>query len=124
MRSPYSGSKDDRVRGECSGLPECCINFFIETWRMDPQANPEHDAKMIENRENGFEFHYIPCPTCLENKRFVEIKSCDGPHCFCGQWAHRQLVDSATLEIAPIVNKYYKKWKRSVRMNRKKRRGY
>lgn len=124
MRSPYSGSTDDRIRGECSGLPPCCIEFFIETWRMDPESNQEHADRMVKAKAEGVDFWYVPCPECLETKSFVEISHCDGPHCFCGQWKHRQLVNEKLGEINPNVRASYKKWRRRVRANLKKRRGW
>ena len=124
LRSPRT-EHDDLIRGECSGIPPCCIEFFIEKWGLDVDsvANAEHEKRMDALRER-FYFQYVPCPDCITAERFVEIRSCDGPHCFCGQWESRQLISQKLDDMEPHVRKAYRKWRRKIRANRKRRRGY
>jgi hypothetical protein len=119
MRSPRS-ENDDEVRGRCSGIPECCVKFFIEQRPFGETSHSykEHTKRMDDMRER-FEFQYIPCPDCLGAKRFVELKLCNESNCFCGQWEYRERAESKLKDISD-----YRKQKRRVRMSRKKRRGY
>lgn len=118
MRSPRVPF-DDELRGKCSGIPACCIKFYVEVW--SPNDNPfkdcpEHSTLMDEAKLKGFKFSYVPCPSCLESRNFVELKHCtsDG-NCFCGQWERRELMKEQDEA---------RKQRRRSRMARKKRRGY
>ncbi len=113
VRSPLS-ERDDRLRGRCSGIPECCITFFTEIWMTKQklfQNIVNHERRMLVDRET-FGFRYIPCPDCLDKKHFIKLRYCNGPDCFCGQWKHRE------------AEKIYRKWRRSRKSNRKRRRGF
>ena len=75
-----------------SGIPACCIKFYITKWLWIEKATTDKNdyfnkywRKMNEKRKiilnpitNKIEysFTYIPCPTCLKYERFVKIKSC------------------------------------------------
>lgn len=67
---------DDRPRGRCTGVPECCIDYFIAGGRA-----PE-----------GLDWEYVPCPECIRTgnritpKLCVELKDA----CTCGTWANRR----------------------------------
>lgn len=123
MRSPRF-EHDDLVRGRCSGIPECCITFFIETWMMDLDITFKHKERMDEVRGDPIRFRYVPCPDCLVAQRFVEIRHCDGPSCFCGQWEHREMVQEKLRKIEPTAFRAYRKWRRISKSKRKQRRGY
>lgn len=117
MRSPRVPF-DDELRGTCSGIPTCCINFYIMVW--SPNDNPakdcpEHQMLMDEAKREGFKFYYIPCPACLKARRFVEIKQCSNGNCFCGQWERREAMKGGEQD---------RKKRRRRRMARKKQRGY
>jgi hypothetical protein len=70
----------DVVRGEHSGIPPCCIEFFVTTWRRqwhDPRRAGIYRARirmagLRQRRRVG----YIPCPECLDAHRFVRIHTC------------------------------------------------
>jgi hypothetical protein len=54
-----------------SGFPPCCIRFFIET---DGRPLDRHYKIAMEAaRPLG----YLPCPVCLREKRFVEVRRCN-----------------------------------------------
>lgn len=109
---------DDVVRGQCSGIPECCIKYFVDVWSQNnnPWKDcPEHAERMMDAKEKGLEFFYIPCPACIATENFVETKDCTESNCFCGQWERREVFKEQDLE---------KNRKRRSRMARKKRRGY
>lgn len=112
MKSPRI-EDDNRVRGECSGIPGCCITFFIDVW--DTSEVSAHEKAMDEARKKGFKFQYVPCPDCLSATRFVEIKDCKASNCFCGQWKYKE--KTALLEEE-------RSRRRRTRMARKHRRGY
>lgn len=107
---PVKGTDHD-LRGQCTGLPPCCIKFFIEQWQDMPEAPRDEYMDKIDG------VGYIPCPDCLAKQSFVEPKDCEEANCVCGQWAHRQLIEDA-------IDLDKKKNKRRSRMARKKRRGY
>ncbi len=62
------------LAGRCSGLPECCIAWFVELHRMEERGEREAaDAYRIKiPRGMG----YIPCPQCLASQAFVLVRDC------------------------------------------------
>lgn len=62
--------------GRHSGFPDCCVWFFMSQWLpaylQRTTFFEEYGAKIDEAMPG-----YVPCPTCLENKTFVEVKRCD-----------------------------------------------
>ena len=62
-----------REYGRHSGIPECCINFFIEVWCANSQKLYCYSQKISSIKE----LTYIPCPNCLVNKTFVTTHTCD-----------------------------------------------
>ena len=69
--------EDDIKCGKCSGIPECCVNFFITVWKPLHIDDKLPYLKVMDNSEKDQDIHYIPCPECLENKRFVTLLPCD-----------------------------------------------
>ena len=61
-----------REFGRHSGIPECCINFFIEVWTTHVPVLHYYQQKFAH-----LNIDYIPCPNCLVNKSFVQIHKCD-----------------------------------------------
>lgn len=114
MRSPRL-EHDDLLRGRCSGIPECCIKFFIEIWMIDPAITTDHKKRLSEIRDT-FRFGYIPCPDCVDKENFVDVRHCESSSCFCGQWEHREMIND--------IKRARKKWCRNRRSTRKQRRGY
>lgn len=62
-----------------SGIPKCCILFFVKLWRpltfcgLMPLVNSYMAARMTL----GPSAQYIMCPACLLARNVVEIKPCD-----------------------------------------------
>lgn len=57
-----------------SGFPECCIKFWVTKWTWaDPDSSfKKKHWKLLRKHDVG----YIPCPKCLRNKTFVDVKPC------------------------------------------------
>jgi hypothetical protein len=64
--------------GVHSGIPMCCIKFFVNEWpSYSLEAHREHIAKAAEIN-GGENYGYIPCPDCLEKGVApVTLKSCN-----------------------------------------------
>lgn len=62
-----------------SGLPECCIVFFMTVWMPSFQIGFLDMPYMKHIRSLKDRPQYIPCPACLVNKNIVMIKECDCP---------------------------------------------
>lgn len=90
---------DDRIRGECSGIPPCCIAFFVNVWPGICAANDAEDpvAEALYQRHLDQPARYIPCGDCIDAGRFVEVRSCaadGGAHCICGTWSSSRVIDA------------------------------
>jgi hypothetical protein len=91
-----------------SGLPACCIRFFItdKMW-MQENSNREYLTKI---QLTGKNWGYIPCPVCLQSGRVVEVLSCpDGKICFPGdghllQMVHQDVFAQEMIDQIDAVN--------------------
>lgn len=96
----------DRLRGECTGLPECCVDFYVGPWSTWHAAQTDMWTtyrKRIDAALHTHFFAYIPCPTCLAAKRFVRANRCV-PGCLCGY--HKAAI--SVLRVArPIVDEHW-----------------
>ena len=63
-----------REFGRHFGIPECCINFFIEVWTTHVPELRYYQQKFIH-----LNVEYIPCPNCLVNRTFVVTHKCGKP---------------------------------------------
>jgi len=76
----------DIVRGLHSGMPICCVAFFVRTWapRVDAaKAGSGADRRYVQRHiakcsglKKGHRPNYVPCPVCLRAKTFVRIHRC------------------------------------------------
>lgn len=57
----------DEQCGLCSGIPSCCVRFFITTWKHNPSK--EH---LVRCRG----YRYIACPDCISSGHKVQIARC------------------------------------------------
>lgn len=89
--------REDIACGFHSGFPPCCIKFFITKWVWwgNSKARKEHWKKI--RRIRCSKVNYIPCPKCLRNKTFVELKKCP-----------------KNCTKLKLVNEYYKKNKNRI----------
>jgi hypothetical protein len=67
-RAPLDWKRRDIRCGQHSGIPACCIAFFIEDWPRINSATPTPYTEALELADPG----YIACPTCLERGSFVK----------------------------------------------------
>jgi hypothetical protein len=70
-------AEQNTLRGTCSGIPECCVAFFVNDWKFGNHPNRGKHMKAG--------YGYIPCPACLESGNRVEIRHCLDGGCICGQ---------------------------------------
>ena len=64
-----------RECGKHSGIPECCIKWFIGPWS---NIRAHSWAWALYWRQNSKDNpSYIRCLTCIKNGVVVEIKECD-----------------------------------------------
>jgi hypothetical protein len=86
----------DRECGSHSGIPKCCIEFFVTKWWPlclvgaigpieDRQAVVKHRARLL-----GVEFRHVPCDACLETGNTIELKPCP-PDCWKSTLPRRRL---------------------------------
>jgi hypothetical protein len=68
---PYS-DEWHRAFGLHSNIPECCVDYFVGTWRtrFDTERGRDY-VKMTKS------WKYIPCPECLAAKRIERLHYCD-----------------------------------------------
>ena len=93
LKTPYykltsdsrpNNRKRDIICGRHSGIPECCIKFFIDCWAIKYMRNKKlrgrywaliHIAEIIFDVEH---WGYIPCPDCLiTGKRRAALARCN-----------------------------------------------
>ena len=67
---------EHRACGRVSGIPECCVRFWLSNyWQYMNDAD-----KLVYHTLIPDKVQYIPCPTCLAKREFVEIlkvEDCD-----------------------------------------------
>tara|TARA_Y100000593_G_scaffold38054_1_gene73837 strand:- start:5134 stop:5361 length:228 start_codon:yes stop_codon:yes gene_type:complete len=60
--------------GRHSGIPECCIQWFVTAWSNYVYINSDLRNKYLLVNDN---VGYIRCPTCIANRSVIKIKECD-----------------------------------------------
>lgn len=73
-RAEFDAIADDTARGRLSGIPSCCIRFFIEQWLplcRDPTRAAVRRAYMRAIRWERW--GYVPCPDCFCANRRVRV---------------------------------------------------
>ena len=73
-----------------SGIPECCVLFFLTCWPIirryeDETGEPSIYRVLVLEAETESK-GYIPCPACLASRRFVEMRECDRGEPGRGLW--------------------------------------
>src|SRR5690349_7761603 len=62
-----------RIVGRCSGIPECCVLFWIDAqprFRRDDPVMVAHWSQVPKG------LGYIPCPACLEARAWRRVRGC------------------------------------------------
>jgi len=62
--------------GRHSGIPECCINWFIGPWSAIRTFSWAWSLYWRENNK-GVDVEYIRCLECIKDSVIVDIKECD-----------------------------------------------
>lgn len=75
--------------GMHSGIPDCCIKFFVTVWVWVPKTRKSKTFRDYWNKmekkykygkdtlDNGAKYlGYIPCPSCLHKNNFIQVKDC------------------------------------------------
>jgi hypothetical protein len=62
--------------GRHSGIPECCIDWFIGPWSSISIPGKAWALYWKEN-DKARNVEYIRCPTCIKKSIVVKIKGCD-----------------------------------------------
>ena len=68
----------DRLCGKCSGIPDCCIEYFVGEWLSsgcDRIKRPDLPS-----------WGYVPCRNCVTSGNRVVVKICRKGDCYCGMW--------------------------------------
>jgi hypothetical protein len=59
--------------GAHSGIPLCCINFFVNVW--DKRRLWEQDRR-ITRAVKASSVEYVQCPSCVRHKRVARLRIC------------------------------------------------
>jgi len=71
----------ERAVGLCSGIPRCCVEFFLRVWRF-LYLEQDTDSKFMAAYRKWSNADYIRCPMCISMRRKVKVKICT-PECGC-----------------------------------------
>jgi hypothetical protein len=58
-----------------SGIPSCCIEFFVDEWDAKRLWRQDDLPLVREIHESGAQ--YVQCPKCLMNNCVVDLHFCD-----------------------------------------------
>lgn len=70
--------------GVHSGLPACCVKFFITdiTWMTSTQSRNYRGKIKLRSDALGIVWGYIPCSNCLRDGKVVKVLPCpENSHC-------------------------------------------
>ena len=70
-------SDHHRECGRHSGIPECCIDWYLGPWSNLVSVVPYLWSLHWKANYRSAEPDYIRCPPCIESNRVVEIKECE-----------------------------------------------
>ncbi len=75
--------KYHKMYGKHSNIPYCCITFWCTEWESVMSFYYKSYVSLWESVEAklGKTYGYIPCPKCLENKRWNKLHVCDKKAC-------------------------------------------
>ncbi len=67
-----------------SGIPACCILWFIGSWRFLWVSKSDHVQRVrvwyLRTMRQDREFEHIPCPLCLLRDRPVAVRKTPFPN--------------------------------------------
>ncbi len=67
--------------GKDSGIPDCCIDFFVNEWLYTSDNFPRLHITYTNfitriEKEQNIRFEYIPCPNCIQNPKVLKNIKC------------------------------------------------
>jgi hypothetical protein len=69
--------------GQHSGIPDCCILFYLTCWRRlagdEEDGIPNGYRTLVEHLGKSQDAGYIPCPACLIAGNMVQVRRCNFP---------------------------------------------
>jgi len=80
------------MAGRCSGLPECCIAWFVVVQELEAFVGPWSPWSWHENLQrrpwsaagpDRPRPDYVPCPWCRATRTFVKVRPCPNDPHFC-----------------------------------------
>ena len=71
-----AGESHHRECGKHSGIPECCVEWYVGSWSSTIMNIPVL-WKAYWDYNDGDSVEYIRCHVCIDNKRSVELKECN-----------------------------------------------
>ena len=86
----------DVLSGHCSGIPDCCIEFYCGPWQ-----------KMLSQGVTSWDwaprrFDYIPCPKCKAEKKVIKLRECLPEDC-CPVGSRKKRAKEAGLRIKHLT---------------------
>jgi hypothetical protein len=83
---------DHWARGRCSGIPDCCIQRFVD-------AGFPMEWESWEPEDWG----YRPCKACVDSGNRVTVRMCADlkDACTCGAWANSKIVELEPFDACP-----------------------
>lgn len=77
----------ERLRGHCTGIPECCIEYFVGPWLGVMSMRCRNWEAELEFRAvHATMIGYVACPLCRVERSFVKPRRCRRGDCVCGGW--------------------------------------
>lgn len=70
---------NDEFDAECgrhSGIPECCIDFFVKHWSKVWMKHNSTFTRFYRKALTFRKFDHVACPHCLITKNVVKLKKC------------------------------------------------
>ena len=70
--------------GRDSGIPECCIQFYVNEWGHICSNCPKiftmyYNQIHLRRKTMGQKWNHTPCPTCLHSGNVIKVIKCPPP---------------------------------------------
>jgi hypothetical protein len=77
--------------GRHSGIPGCCVAYFIQYWQpLCMTYTPEAEEAINERNERCPDgYNYVPCEECLANGDQIELRTCPDNCALSGARTHK-----------------------------------
>lgn len=81
----------ERLRGRCSGIPKCCIDYFVTIWIGTGLWRT--DAGQATRAREPSNVRYIRCPDCRDVDRRYTVRKCKRG-CLCDPQRPRRVIST------------------------------